>query len=85
MGLIAATTYKLIPASTPFIDGNALWHIVVISLAFGAGLALAFGVALFGLECGEDGKSAGERTGGFLLTGVCAVLSASSRSRLAST
>lgn len=74
MPLIAAATYKLIPASTPFIDGTALWHIVVISLAFGAGLALAFGVALLGFEHGEHGTTIGERSAGFLLTATCAVL-----------
>jgi uncharacterized membrane protein SpoIIM required for sporulation len=74
VGLIAATTYKLIKPTTPFIDGTALWHIIVISLAFGAGLALAFGVALLGFERGEHSKNAGERAGGFLLTGICAVL-----------
>jgi hypothetical protein len=74
MSLIAATAYKLIKSTTPLIDGTALWHIIVISLAFGAGLALAFGVALLGFEHGEEGKSAGERAGGFLLAGACAVL-----------
>jgi uncharacterized membrane protein SpoIIM required for sporulation len=71
---VLAVTYKLIKATTPFIDGTALWHIIVVSLAFGAGLALAFGVALLGFERGEEGKTGGERAGGFLLTGVCAVL-----------
>jgi uncharacterized membrane protein SpoIIM required for sporulation len=76
VGPLAATTYKLIKPATPFIDGTALWHIIVISLAFGAGLALVFGVALFGFQRGEQSKSAGERAGGFLLTGVCVVLCA---------
>jgi uncharacterized membrane protein SpoIIM required for sporulation len=76
MGLIVATTYKLIKPTTPFIDGSALWHIIVISLAFGAGLALVFGVALLGFDRGEHSKNTGERAGGFLLTGVCVVLCA---------
>jgi hypothetical protein len=74
MSLIAATAFKLIKPSTPFIDGTALWHIIVISLAFGAGLALVFGVALLGFERGEEGKNSGEKAGGFLLAGACAVL-----------
>lgn len=74
MGLIAATTYKLIKSATPFIDGTALWHIIVISLAFGAGLALMFGVALLGFERREHSTSTGGRAGGLLLSGVCVVL-----------
>jgi hypothetical protein len=71
---IAATAYKLIKASTPFIDGSALWHIIVISLAAGAGLALIFGIALLGFERGEEAKTSGERTGGYLLTAVGAAV-----------
>ena len=72
MDLIAATTYKLVKPTTPFIDGTALWHIILISLAFGAGLALAFGVALFGFQRGEEGKTGAEKAGGFVLAAVCA-------------
>ena len=74
MSLIAATTYELVKSTTPLIDASALWHIIVVSLAFGAGLALAFGVGLLGFERGGEAKTGGGRAGGFLLTGVCAVL-----------
>jgi hypothetical protein len=53
------------------VDWTALWHIVVIALAFGSGLALGFGLLLLGLSRGADGKRGVERAGGYVLAGLC--------------
>jgi hypothetical protein len=73
MSPFAAVTYKAVPPPVPLIDWTALWHIVVVSLAFGSGLALGFGLLLLGLSRGEDGKRRIEKAGGFLLAGLCGV------------
>jgi hypothetical protein len=65
------TGYTLIKASTPFINGTALWHIIVVSVAAGAGLAVAFGLILLGLKYGQVGKDSAAKAGGWIL-GVAA-------------
>ncbi len=67
MGGTSTTGYTMIKASTPFISGTALWHIIVVSVAAGCGLAIAFGLILLGSEWGQKAKSSGERAGGWLL------------------
>jgi hypothetical protein len=61
------TGYTLIKPSTPFIDGNALVHIIVVSAAAGCGLAIAFGLILLGSEYGQIAKTSIARAGGWLL------------------
>jgi uncharacterized membrane protein SpoIIM required for sporulation len=72
MSAFAAAMYTLIKAKTPVIDLTALWHIVVVSVAAGCGLALAFGLILLGAKRGEDAKTGVEKTGGYLLAGLAA-------------
>jgi hypothetical protein len=67
MGNTSTTGYTLVKASTPFIDGNALWHIIVVSAAAGCGLAIAFGLILLGAEHGQSAKNGAEKAGGWLL------------------
>jgi cytochrome bd-type quinol oxidase subunit 2 len=66
--------YKLISPSTPTVNWTALWHIILVSVAAGCGLALLFGVILLGVHFAER-KQAGdaERGGAYALSGVAAL------------
>jgi hypothetical protein len=64
--------YTLIPAKTPVIQWTPLWHIVVVSVAAGCGLAVAFGLILLGIQWSEKRKSGAEKGGGYLLSGLAA-------------
>jgi hypothetical protein len=68
----AAATYKLIQAKSPVIDLSAVWHILLVSLAAGAGLAIAFGLILLGGEFFEEGKDGARKAGGIALGIVAA-------------
>ncbi len=63
----STTGYTMVKASTPFINGSALWHIILVSVAAGAGLAVAFGLILLGSEWAQKKNPSGERTGGWIL------------------
>ncbi len=63
--------YTLIPAKTQLIQWTPLWHIIVVSVAAGCGLALAFGLILLGIEYFETGKTPALKGGGAVL-GVAA-------------
>lgn len=67
MGDTSTTGYTLVKPTTPLIDGTALWHIVLVSVAAGAGLAIAFGLILLGTEWGQEARSSLGRAGGWLL------------------
>jgi hypothetical protein len=67
MGNTSTTGYTLIKPTTPLIDGTALWHIVLVSVAAGAGLAIAFGLILLGTEWGQEAKNSLGKAGGWLL------------------
>jgi hypothetical protein len=67
MGGTSTTGYKLLPASTPVINWTDLWHIVVVSVAAGAGLAIAFGLILLAWEYISEGRSEGIKLGGGVL------------------
>lgn len=65
--------YTLVKPSTPLINGTALWHIVVVSVAAGCGLALAFGLILLGTEYFGEGKNPSIKgAGGALAVGAAA-------------
>ena len=72
MGSIAAATYKVITPATPTVDWTALWHIVVVSVAAGCGLALLFGAVLLGWELVEDSKNEGAKISGYVLGAAAA-------------
>ncbi len=63
----STTGYVVSTAKTPVVDGNALLHIIIASLAAGAGLAIAFGFILYGWEFIQEGKSAAIKAGGWLM------------------
>lgn len=73
MPVFADAGFKLIKPTTPLIDWVALWHIILVSVAGGCGLALLVGIALLGLERADLSKNGGEKAGGFLLGGICLV------------
>jgi hypothetical protein len=64
----------LIPAKTPVIQGTPLWHIIVVSLAAGVGLAVACGLIILGVEYFEEAKQAGKRFGGAILATVASLV-----------
>ncbi|MBO0767762.1 MAG: hypothetical protein J2O48_03665 [Solirubrobacterales bacterium] len=64
---------KAAASSTPVIDGNALWHIIVVSAAAGAGLALCFGLILLGVKFFQEGQ-AGQKLSGYALSAVSGVV-----------
>jgi hypothetical protein len=68
MGDTATTGYTLIKPTTPLINGTALWHIVLVSVAAGAGLAIAFGLILLGSEWGQEARNSIGKAGGWLLS-----------------
>ena len=72
MGSIAAVTYKVIKPATPTVDWSALWHIIVVSVAAGCGLALLFGAILLGWELIADSKKESGKIGGYLLGAAAA-------------
>jgi hypothetical protein len=72
MGNTSTTGYTLVKTSTPLIDGNALWHIIVVSAAAGCGLAIAFGLILLGTEYGETAKNSIGKMSGWVLGGLAA-------------
>jgi hypothetical protein len=59
--------FTLIKASTPFIEGTDLWHIILASVAAGCGLAIAFGLILLGTEYGQTAKDGLGKAAGWLL------------------
>jgi hypothetical protein len=63
----STTGYTLVKASTPFIQGSALLHIIIVSVAAGCGLAIAFGLILLGSEWGQEAKTGAAKFGGWLL------------------
>ncbi len=67
MGNTSTTGYTLIKASTPVIQGHALLDIIIVSVAAGCGLAIAFGLVLLGTEWGQEAKSGVGRLGGWIL------------------
>lgn len=46
----------MLALASPIIDGHALWEIVLVSLAAGAGSAIAFGLGILGLSRIQDGE-----------------------------
>ncbi len=67
MGNTSTTGYTMIKAKTPVIAWTPLWHIILVSVAAGCGLAIAFGLILLGTEWGQKSHNRGERAGGWLL------------------
>jgi hypothetical protein len=65
MGDTATTGYTLIKPTTPLINGTALWHIVLVSVAAGA---IAFGLILLGSEWGQEARNSIGKAGGWLLS-----------------
>ena len=63
----STTGYTLIKASTPVINGTALWHIILVSVAAGCGLAIAFGLILLASRWGQEGARSEIKAGGWLL------------------
>jgi hypothetical protein len=55
--------------ATDLINGAALWKIIVASLVGGAGVAIAFGLLLLGLQRARRGG--GDRVLGYGLATVC--------------
>jgi hypothetical protein len=47
--------------ASPIIDTSALWKIIVASFAGGAGVAIAFGILLFGVSRGQSTPNGGTR------------------------
>ena len=62
---------------TDLINGAALWKIILASLVGGAGVAIAFGLLLLGLERAQHARSGGSagmgRVGGYSLATLAAV------------
>jgi hypothetical protein len=67
LNTLAAATYTLVKPSTSWINWTDLLHILLASLAAGAGIAVAFGLFLLGMEYFQEGKSEGIKIGGWLL------------------
>jgi hypothetical protein len=63
----STTGYTLIKASTPVINGSALVHIIIASVAAGCGLAIGFGLILLALRWGQTGRTASVKAGGWVL------------------
>jgi hypothetical protein len=63
----ATTGYTLVKASTPLINGSALLNIIIVSVAAGCGLAIAFGLILLGTEWGQEARSSSGKLGGWVL------------------
>jgi hypothetical protein len=63
----STTGYTLIKASTPVINGSALVHIIIASVAAGCGLAIGFGLILLALRWTREGRSGGVKAGGYVL------------------
>jgi len=62
--------------ASAIVDTNALWKIIVASLAGGAGCAIAFGILLLGLSRGSTTHNGGARVlsyGVVLLAGLFCV------------
>jgi hypothetical protein len=62
------TGYTLIKAKTPVVAWGPLWHIVVVSAAAGCGLAIAFGLILYGTEIAAMAKHEAGKVSGWLLS-----------------
>ena len=63
--------------ASPIVDTSALWKIVVASFAAGAGVAVAFGILLFGLSRGQASENGGVRSIGYgvaILAGAFCIL-----------
>lgn len=56
--------------ATSLINGAELWKVILASLIGGAGVAIAFGLAILGAELSQSDKG-GERVAGFGLATVC--------------
>jgi hypothetical protein len=66
----------MLGVATAIVDTNALWKIIVASLAGGAGCAIAFGIVLLGLSRGSTTQNGGARVlsyGVVLLAGLFCV------------
>ena len=55
---------------TSLVDWSALGQIVLVSLAGGAGLVIAFGILLLGLSRARGGRGRASRLGDLALTAV---------------
>ncbi len=73
MPTTSTTGYTLIKATTPVVQWTPLWHIILVSVAAGCGLALAFGFILLGVEGVQVAKTSAMKIGGYGL-GLVATL-----------
>jgi hypothetical protein len=60
------------PLGTSLVDWSSLGQIVLVSLAGGAGLAIAFGVLLLGLSRAGSARGRASRIGDLALTALAA-------------
>ncbi|MBV9803862.1 MAG: hypothetical protein JO130_11745 [Solirubrobacterales bacterium] len=60
--------------ATPIVDWSAMWKICVVALTAGAGVVVAFGFLLLGLQLANGARAGGFRLGGYALSAVCGVL-----------
>ncbi|MBV9817556.1 MAG: hypothetical protein JOZ07_04320 [Solirubrobacterales bacterium] len=51
----------MLALASPIVDTNALWKIVLASLAAGAGVAIAFGILLIGVSRAQKTTNGGAR------------------------